>query len=36
MAKCITRIERIESCANIRGGKGGYWKDQDYERYARI
>src|SRR6201986_3061495 len=31
MAKYIMRIELVESFANIRGGKGGYWEDQGYE-----
>ncbi len=36
MAKYIMRIELVESFANIRGGKGGYWEDQGYEWYAGI
>jgi DMSO/TMAO reductase YedYZ molybdopterin-dependent catalytic subunit len=36
MAKYIMRIELVDSFANIRGGKGGYWEDQGYEWYAGI
>jgi DMSO/TMAO reductase YedYZ molybdopterin-dependent catalytic subunit len=36
MAKYIMRIELVESFADIRGGKGGYWEDQGYEWYAGI
>src|SRR5579883_3335308 len=36
MAKYIMRIELVESLAQIRGGKGGYWEDQGYEWYAGI
>ncbi len=36
-AKYIMRIEAVESFANIRGGKGGYWEDRTgYEWYAGI
>jgi DMSO/TMAO reductase YedYZ molybdopterin-dependent catalytic subunit len=35
-AKYITRIELVESFANIGGGKGGYWEDNGYEWYAGI
>ena len=35
-AKYITRIELVESFANIAGGKGGYWEDNGYEWYAGI
>ena len=36
MAKYLMRIELVESFADIRGGKGGYWEDQGYEWYAGI
>jgi DMSO/TMAO reductase YedYZ molybdopterin-dependent catalytic subunit len=36
MAKYVMRIELVDSFANIRGGKGGYWEDQGYEWYAGI
>jgi DMSO/TMAO reductase YedYZ molybdopterin-dependent catalytic subunit len=36
MAKYIMRIELVDSFANIRGGRGGYWEDQGYEWYAGI
>jgi len=36
MAKYVMRIELVESFADIRGGKGGYWEDQGYEWYAGI
>ena len=36
MAKYVMRIELVESFAQIRGGKGGYWEDQGYEWYAGI
>jgi DMSO/TMAO reductase YedYZ molybdopterin-dependent catalytic subunit len=36
MAKYIMRIELVDSFAQIRGGKGGYWEDQGYEWYAGI
>ena len=35
-AKYIRAIELVESFANIRGGKGGYWEDEGYEWYAGI
>jgi DMSO/TMAO reductase YedYZ molybdopterin-dependent catalytic subunit len=35
-AKYVTKIELVESLANIGGGKGGYWEDQGYEWYAGI
>ena len=35
-AKYLMRIELVESLANIRGGKGGYWEDNGYEWYAGI
>jgi DMSO/TMAO reductase YedYZ molybdopterin-dependent catalytic subunit len=36
MTKYIMEIDFVESFANIRGGKGGYWEDQGYEWYAGI
>jgi DMSO/TMAO reductase YedYZ molybdopterin-dependent catalytic subunit len=36
MAKYIMRIALVDSFADIRGGKGGYWEDQGYEWYAGI
>jgi DMSO/TMAO reductase YedYZ molybdopterin-dependent catalytic subunit len=36
MAKYIMRIEAVESFADIRGGKGGYWEDRGYEWFAGI
>jgi len=36
MAKYVMHIELVESYANIRGGKGGYWEDQGYAWYAGI
>lgn len=35
-AKYISRIELVESFANIADGHGGYWEDQGYEWYAGI
>ncbi|HEY6326825.1 MAG TPA: molybdopterin-dependent oxidoreductase [Candidatus Cybelea sp.] len=35
-AKWIARIEVVGSFARIAGGRGGYWEDQGYERYAGI
>ena len=35
-AKYIRAIELVESFAQIRGGKGGYWEDEGYEWYAGI
>lgn len=35
-AKYLMRLELVESFANIRGGKGGYWEDQGYEWWAGI
>jgi DMSO/TMAO reductase YedYZ molybdopterin-dependent catalytic subunit len=35
-AKYVTRIELVDSFANIAGGKGGYWEDNGYEWYAGI
>ncbi len=36
MAKFVMRIELVDSFADIRGGRGGYWEDQGYEWYAGI
>ena len=36
MAKYIRAIEVVESFADLRGGKGGYWEDEGYEWYAGI
>jgi DMSO/TMAO reductase YedYZ molybdopterin-dependent catalytic subunit len=36
MAKYIMRIALVDSFANIRGGRGGYWEDRGYEWYAGI
>ena len=35
-AKYVRAIEVVESFADIRGGKGGYWEDEGYEWYAGI
>jgi DMSO/TMAO reductase YedYZ molybdopterin-dependent catalytic subunit len=35
-AKYVRRLELVESFAQIRGGKGGYWEDQGYQWYAGI
>lgn len=35
-AKYVRAIELVESFANIRGGKGGYWEDEGYEWYGGI
>ena len=35
-AKYIRSIELIDSFADIRGGKGGYWEDEGYEWYGGI
>lgn len=35
-AKYLRAIEVVESFADIRGGKGGYWEDEGYEWYAGI
>ena len=35
-AKYVSAIELIESFADIRGGKGGYWEDEGYEWYGGI
>jgi DMSO/TMAO reductase YedYZ molybdopterin-dependent catalytic subunit len=36
MAKYVMRIEAVESFAQLRGGRGGYWEDLGYEWYAGI
>jgi DMSO/TMAO reductase YedYZ molybdopterin-dependent catalytic subunit len=36
MAKYVMRIEAVESFADIRGGRGGFWEDLGYEWYAGI
>lgn len=36
MAKYVTGIELVESFAQIRGGKGGYWEDQGYSWWGGI
>ena len=36
MAKYVMRIEAVDSFANIRRGRGGYWEDLGYEWYAGI
>jgi DMSO/TMAO reductase YedYZ molybdopterin-dependent catalytic subunit len=36
MAKYISRIELVESFADIQGGKGSYWADFGYDWYAGI
>jgi len=36
MAKYVMRLELVESFAQIRGGKGGYWEDRGYEWFAGI
>jgi DMSO/TMAO reductase YedYZ molybdopterin-dependent catalytic subunit len=35
-AKYVMRLEIVESFANIKGGKGGYWEDRGYQWYAGI
>ena len=35
-AKYITRLELVESFANIGGGNGGYWEDRGYQWFAGI
>ncbi|MEO8524735.1 MAG: molybdopterin-binding protein [Caldimonas sp.] len=35
-AKYVKAIELVESFAQIRGGKGGYWEDEGYEWYGGI
>jgi DMSO/TMAO reductase YedYZ molybdopterin-dependent catalytic subunit len=35
-AKYVRAIELVESFAQIRGGKGGYWEDEGYEWYGGL
>jgi DMSO/TMAO reductase YedYZ molybdopterin-dependent catalytic subunit len=35
-AKYVRAIELVESFADIRGGKGGYWEDEGYSWYGGI
>ena len=35
-AKYVMRIEAADRFDHIGGGKGGFWEDRDYERYAGI
>jgi DMSO/TMAO reductase YedYZ molybdopterin-dependent catalytic subunit len=35
-AKYIRSIELVDSFAQVRGGKGGYWEDEGYEWYGGI
>ena len=35
-AKYLMRLEAVERFDDIAGGKGGFWEDRDYERYAGI
>jgi DMSO/TMAO reductase YedYZ molybdopterin-dependent catalytic subunit len=35
-AKYVRAIELVESFAQIRGGKGGFWEDEGYEWYGGI
>jgi DMSO/TMAO reductase YedYZ molybdopterin-dependent catalytic subunit len=35
-AKYVRSIELVESFAQVRGGKGGYWEDEGYEWYGGI
>lgn len=35
-AKYLRAVELVESFADIRGGRGGYWEDEGYEWYAGI
>jgi DMSO/TMAO reductase YedYZ molybdopterin-dependent catalytic subunit len=36
MAKYVMRIELVDSFAQMRGGKGGYWEDLGYAWYGGI
>ena len=36
MATYVTRIELVQSHAELHGGRGGYWEDRGYEWYAGI
>jgi DMSO/TMAO reductase YedYZ molybdopterin-dependent catalytic subunit len=35
-AKYILRLQAVDRYDNIRGGQGGYWEDQGYDRYGGI
>ena len=35
-AKYVMRMELVDSYAQLRGGRGGYWEDQGYAWYAGI
>ena len=35
-AKYVMRLEAVDRYDNIRGGQGGYWEDQGYDRYGGI
>ncbi|HVN02735.1 MAG TPA: molybdopterin-dependent oxidoreductase [Caulobacteraceae bacterium] len=35
-AKYLMRLEAVASFDHIRGGQGGYWEDQGYDRYGGI
>ena len=35
-AKYLMRLEAVDSFAHIGAGKGGFWEDRGYERYAGI
>jgi DMSO/TMAO reductase YedYZ molybdopterin-dependent catalytic subunit len=35
-AKYVMRLEAVDRFDHIGGGKGGFWEDRDYERYAGI
>ena len=36
MAKYVNRIEIVDSFAQLKGGRGGYWEDQGYSWYGGI
>ena len=36
MAKYVTRIEAVDSLADLGRGKGGFWEDRGYQWYAGI
>ncbi len=35
-AKYVMRLEAVDRYDNIRGGQGGYWEDQGYDRFGGI
>jgi DMSO/TMAO reductase YedYZ molybdopterin-dependent catalytic subunit len=35
-AKYVMRLQLTDRLDNIHGGRGGFWEDRDYERYAGI